>query len=75
MRRSSIRFAMAGITVMSALLAGAVGATADGLATLVMVLGPARGRALLEDLPGCEGYLVTKQLEVVRTSDFRVIGA
>jgi thiamine biosynthesis lipoprotein len=50
-------------------------ATADGLATLVMVLGPARGRALLEDLPDCEGYLVTKQLEVVRTSGFHVIGA
>ncbi len=50
-------------------------ATADGLATLVMVLGPVRGRALLEDLPDCEGYLVTKQLEVVRTSGFHVIGA
>ena len=31
-------------------------ATADALATLTMVLGRARGRALLEDLPGCEGY-------------------
>jgi hypothetical protein len=29
----------------------------------------------LEDLPDCEGYLVTKQLEVVRTSGFHVIGA
>jgi thiamine biosynthesis lipoprotein len=48
-------------------------ATADALATLVMVLGPARGRALLEDLPGCEGYLVTKALEVVRTSGFGVV--
>jgi thiamine biosynthesis lipoprotein len=45
-------------------------ATADALATLVMVLGPVAGRRLLEDLPGCEGYLVTKQLEVVRTSGF-----
>jgi thiamine biosynthesis lipoprotein len=50
-------------------------ATADGLATLVMVLGPRRGRALLEDLPDCEGYLVSKQLAVVRTSGFSVIGA
>ncbi len=47
-------------------------ATADALATLVMVLGPRRGRELLEDLPGCEGYLVTKRLAVVRTSGFGV---
>lgn len=45
-------------------------ATADGLATLAMVLGPRRARALLEDLPGCEGYLVGKGLEVTRTSGF-----
>ena len=45
-------------------------ATADALATLVMVLGPRRGRALLEDLPGCEGYLVAKDLGVTRTSGF-----
>jgi thiamine biosynthesis lipoprotein len=48
-------------------------ATADALATLVMVLGPVRGRALLEDLPDCEGYLLTKGLEVVRTSGFGVV--
>jgi thiamine biosynthesis lipoprotein len=48
-------------------------ATADGLATLVMVLGPRRGRELLEDLSGCEGYLVGKDLEVVRTSGFAVV--
>ena len=48
-------------------------AMADGLATLVMVLGPRRGRALLEDLPDCEGYLVAKDLEVVRTSGFSVV--
>jgi thiamine biosynthesis lipoprotein len=45
-------------------------ATADALATLSMVLGPRKGRALLEDLPGCEGYLVAKDLEVTRTSGF-----
>jgi thiamine biosynthesis lipoprotein len=48
-------------------------ATADGLATLVMVLGPRLGRELLEDLSGCEGYLVGKDLEVVRTSGFAVV--
>jgi thiamine biosynthesis lipoprotein len=57
----------------SSTVVAADAATADALATLVMVLGPARGRALLEDLPGCEGYLVTKDLEVVRTSGFGVV--
>jgi thiamine biosynthesis lipoprotein len=47
-------------------------ATADGLATLTMVLAPRRSRELLEELPGCEGYLVTKGLEVVKTSGFRI---
>ncbi len=47
-------------------------ASADALATLVMVLGARRGRALLEDLPGCEGYLVAKDLAVTRTSGFGV---
>jgi thiamine biosynthesis lipoprotein len=45
-------------------------ATADALATLCMVLGSGRARALLEDLPGCEGYFVSKTLEVSRTSGF-----
>ena len=48
-------------------------ATADALATLVMVLGPERGRALLEDLPDCEGYLVRKDLQVVQTSGFGIV--
>jgi len=47
-------------------------ATADALATLTMVLGPRRGRELLEALPGCEGYFVSKNLEVTRTSNFIV---
>ena len=48
-------------------------ATADALATLAMVLGPRRGRELLEDLPEAEGYLVTKELEAVRTSGFALL--
>ena len=48
-------------------------ATADALATLTLVLGARRGRALLEELPGCEGYFVSKRLEVVRTSGFEVV--
>jgi len=47
--------------------------TADALATLTMVLGPDRSRALLEDLPDCEGYMVSKDLTVTRTSGFRVL--
>jgi len=48
-------------------------ATADALATVTMVLGPGKGRELLEDLPGCEGYLVSKTLEVTRTSGFLAV--
>jgi len=48
-------------------------ATADALATLIMVLGPRRGRALLEELPGCEGYFLTKRLEETRTSGFELV--
>jgi thiamine biosynthesis lipoprotein len=48
-------------------------ATADALATLVMVLGPRAGRDLLEGMPGCQGYLVSKQLEVTRTSGFETV--
>jgi thiamine biosynthesis lipoprotein len=47
-------------------------ATADGLATLTMVLGASRSRELLEELPDCEGYFVKKSLEVVRTTGFEV---
>ncbi len=47
-------------------------ALADGLSTLTMSLGSRRSRELLENLPGCEGYLVTKDLRVVKTSGFAV---
>ena len=47
-------------------------ATADGLATLTMVLGPSRSREILEELPDCEGYFVTKTLDVVKTTGFKV---
>ncbi|MFV0437231.1 MAG: FAD:protein FMN transferase [Desulfopila sp.] len=43
---------------------------ADGLATAVMVLGRHRGLELLETLPGCEGYLIDKQLNGFATSGF-----
>jgi thiamine biosynthesis lipoprotein len=47
-------------------------ATADALATLTMVLGSGKGRELLEGIPGCEGYFVSKEMEVMRTSGFAV---
>jgi len=48
-------------------------ASADALATLTMVLGPRRGRELIEALPGCEAYFVSKSLDVTRTSGFEVV--
>ena len=48
-------------------------AMADGLATLTMVLDPRRGIDLLESLPGCEGYFVSKDLEVTMTTGFPVV--
>ena len=45
-------------------------ATADALSTLTLVLGSRAGRDLLEALPGCEGYFVSKQLEITRTTGF-----
>jgi thiamine biosynthesis lipoprotein len=47
-------------------------ATADALATLTMVLGSRRGRDLLEQMPDCEGYFVSKDLQVTRTTGFEV---
>lgn len=41
---------------------------ADALATALMVLGPENGLALLERLPGCAAYLVSKDLEIVTSS-------
>jgi len=54
----------------SATVVAPTAALADGLATLMMVLGPRRARELCEELPGCEAYLVTKGAEVTRTSGF-----
>jgi len=57
----------------SATVVAADAATADALATLVMVLGPRRGRELLEEQADCEGYLVSKSLEITRTSGFESV--
>lgn len=41
---------------------------ADALSTTVFVLGPARGMALIEELPGVEGILITPDLEILVSS-------
>jgi thiamine biosynthesis lipoprotein len=43
---------------------------ADALATAVMVLGPAQGKALVTQIPDVEAYLVTKELDVTSTAGF-----
>jgi FAD:protein FMN transferase len=45
-------------------------AVADGLATAVMVIGLA-GLQLIEGLSGCEAYVVTKDIVVLKTSGFQ----
>ena len=43
---------------------------ADGLSTMALVLGAKRGIEVLERLPECEGYMVTKKLDVFKTLGF-----
>jgi thiamine biosynthesis lipoprotein len=46
-------------------------ALADALATAVMVLGPQAGMGLIEQVPGCEALLVTKNMEIVHSAGFQ----
>jgi thiamine biosynthesis lipoprotein len=48
-------------------------ALADGLATTTMVLGARLGRALVEEMDGCEGCFIGKDLTVTKTTGFRTI--
>jgi FAD:protein FMN transferase len=43
---------------------------ADALVTTLMVLGPIPGQEFLQNFPGCAGYLVSKDLEIIQTPDF-----
>ena len=43
---------------------------ADGLATSVMVLGPKAALQMIHGLPGCEAYLVAKDLQTIKTATF-----
>lgn len=56
-------------TASSSILAPTV-ATADGLATATMVMGPEAAVKLVESLPDCEGYFFDKQIQSYQTSRF-----
>jgi len=56
-------------TASSSILAPNV-ATADGLATATMVLGPQAAQELVESLPDCEGYFFDKELNKYQTTGF-----
>ncbi len=45
---------------------------ADALATAVMVMGTTDGLNLIENMPGCEAIVLTKTLEVMQSSGFRL---
>lgn len=45
-------------------------ALADGLATAIMVLGKDNGLDLVEGMPGCQAYLIDKNLQHFNTSGF-----
>ena len=45
---------------------------ADALATAVMVLGHNQGLQLLEGVPGYEGYLVKKEMGILKISGFEM---
>ena len=54
----------------SCTLTAPTAAEADALATMAMVLGSGRTEQVLEQLPGREGYLISKDLEVTKTAGF-----
>jgi len=41
---------------------------ADALATAIFVMGPVQGRRLIESVPGCECFIVTRQRQQLRSS-------
>ena len=57
--RSPRRIASVTITAPTAALA-------DGLSTAMMVLGPEDGARVISKMPGCEGIIITKRMEVLR---------
>ena len=45
---------------------------ADGLATTAMVLGPTTTMQMVDRLPDCEAYLVTKELQIFKTANLDI---
>ena len=64
------RTGVSALGLCSATVLAPTAVRADALATLAMTLDPRPARDLLEALPGCEGCLVTKAGDVVRTTGF-----
>lgn len=52
----------------SATITAPTAVQADAMATAVMVLGPEAGCELIEGLPGCSGYFVSKNLNILQTT-------
>ena len=61
--------------VASATVVAPDAALADALATLAMTLAPARTLDLVESMPGCECYLVRRDLRALRSSGMDVTPA
>jgi thiamine biosynthesis lipoprotein len=58
------------LELASASIFAPTAALADGLATAVMVMG-AQGIHLIENMADCEAFLITKKIEVLKTSGFQ----
>lgn len=56
---------LAGVTVLAP-----TATDADALSTALMVMGPEDGLSLIERLPHVEGLLVTKKMQIIRSSGF-----
>lgn len=59
-----------GNSLISATIIAGDAMTADALATSVFVLGPGRGMALIEQLDGTEGLLITSGRQILRSTGF-----
>lgn len=64
---SPARLASVSILAPSAMLA-------DGYATAVMVLGPERGKKLVNSLSGVEALMITKDMQIIKTPGFQIAG-
>ncbi|HOL16842.1 MAG TPA: FAD:protein FMN transferase [Bacillota bacterium] len=59
--------------LVSVTIVASTATEADALSTAVFVLGPSRGMALVEQLPGVEAILVTPEMEILVSSGLKDI--